>query len=403
MSETQKDIINWLLNPDDPKETERKLSDFGLEKIFNEIELPLMNVLRDMNERGIALDRSFLNKLKGELSQQVKELTEKIYQCAGEFNLNSPKQLSAVLFDKLKIIPRLKSTAAGQLELIKNKHPVIPLILNYREVFKILSTYIEPLLNLGDVVHTTFLQTGTATGRLSSKNPNLQNIPEAIKPAFVARKGYVLASFDYSQIELRILAFLAQDKKMIDAFEGDLDIHRLTASQVFNVNVNLVTPEMRRLAKTLNFGVIYGMGPAAFARASGLSRKEAEGFIEEYFKTFAQVRDWQEKVKSELRQKGYVENLNGRKRWLPIEAERAAINMPIQSLAADIIKMAMIKTNKYRLLLSIHDELLFEIEDDKVKDVVEDIKNIMESVYDIGIPLKVNVKVGNNWGKMQTV
>ncbi len=404
MIETERDIINWLLNPDEPvEESKEKLVQFGLDKILNEIELPLMPVLKDMYERGVGLDSKFLGDLRKKLSQQIEDLIKKIYQYTGEFNINSPKQLSVILFDKLKIVPRLKSTAAGQLELIKDKHPVISLILNYREIFKAQSTYVEPLLGLGETARTTFLQTGTATGRLSSKNPNLQNIPDIIRPAFVARAGYVLASFDYSQIELRVLATVANDKKMIEAFQNDLDIHKLTASQVFNVPLEKVTSDMRQLAKTLNFGVVYGMGPSAFARASGLSRQEAEKFIAEYFNNFAQIRDWQEKVKNELRQKGYVENLNGRKRWLPIEAERAAINMPIQSLAADIIKIAMIQTNKYRLLLSIHDELLFEIEDDKVKDIVNDIKNTMESVYHLSVPLKVNVKIGCNWGEMKSI
>ncbi len=409
MTETERDIINWLLNPDEPqvyaglrlKEAEERLAQFGLDKILKEIELPLMPVLKDMHERGVGLDSNFLKNLRKRQSQQIEDLIKKIYQHTGEFNVNSPKQMAAVLFDKLKIVPRLKSTAAGQLELIKDKHPVISLILNYREIFKAQSTYVEPLLGLGEMARTTFLQTGTATGRLSSKNPNLQNVPDVIRPAFVARAGCVFVSFDYSQIELRVLATAANDKKMIEAFQNDLDIHKLTASQVFNTPLEKVTLDMRQLAKTLNFGVVYGMGPSAFARASGLSRQEAEKFIAEYFNDFAQVRDWQEKVKNELRQKGYVENLNGRKRWLPIEAERAAINMPIQSLAADIIKMAMIQTNKYRLLLSIHDELLFEIEDDKVKDVVDDIKNIMESIYRLSVPLKVNVKIGCNWGELK--
>jgi len=265
-------------------------------------------------------------------------------------------------------------------------------------------------------VHTTFLQTSTATGRLSSQNPNLQNIPSVVKKVFIASSGYELVSLDYSQIELRILAGLSNDPKMLKAFKADQDIHRLTASQVFDIPLDKVTSEERNMAKTLNFGIVYGMGAVAFARSSGLSRKEARHFIEEYFSDFKKIKKWQEEVKEGVRKNGYVENLNGRKRWLPAitsvnrflasEAERAAINMPIQSLAADIIKLAMIKVHQQyknddvRLLLSIHDELLFEIKSDKVNSVVKKITQIMESVYNFPVHLKVDVSVGKNWADL---
>ena len=299
-------------------------------------------------------------------------------------------------------------------------------ILKYREIFKLKSTYVEPLRELADKngrIHTTFVQTGTGTGRLSSQNPNIQNIPitsewgKQIRAVFIAEAGYKIAAFDYSQIELRVLASVSGDKKMVEAFKKDMDIHRLTASQVYNVPAEKVTPEMRHVAKTLNFGVAYGMGSNAFAQVSGLSVDEARKFIKEYYDDFYEVKLWQEKTIQKARQTGYVENLNGRRRWLPNIAnpnrrlasadERMAINMPIQGLAADIIKLAMIKVaakikakkwqKNVRMLLSVHDELVFEIADGIIKDAVELIKSEMENAYKISVPLKVESGYGDNW------
>ncbi len=426
--EIKNKIANWLLNPDNPMSDEGdllgRLKEEGLEKIFNEIELPLVEVLRSMERLGIKINKKTVKKLLTDYNKELQTLEKNIYKEAGEeFNINSPQQLSKILFEKLEIKPRgratksgLHSTRAEKLQDLKEEHTIIKLIIQYRESFKIKSTYLEPLIKLGDRVHTTFLQTSTATGRLSSQNPNLQNIPLVVKRVFIASPGYKLVSLDYSQIELRILAGLSNDPKMISAFKKDQDIHRLTASQVFNVELDKVTVDMRKMAKTLNFGIVYGMGAVAFARSSGLSRKEADHFIKEYLADFKKIKAWQEKIKKKALKIGYVENLNGRKRWLPAinsvnrflasEAERAAINMPIQSLAADIIKLAMIKVyqqyknDDVRLLLSIHDELLFEIKSDKVNSVVKKITQIMETVYDFPVRLKVDVSIGKNWADL---
>ncbi|MEK7590243.1 MAG: DNA polymerase [Patescibacteria group bacterium] len=428
------EIAKWLVDPDkrqilpdDLILLEARLSDLGLNKIYKEIELPLIEILEKMHKIGIKVDVTLLGKLSKKFLKETSSLEKQIYKKsgfppAGGFNLNSPKQLSEILFEKLKIskegVSKTKtgnySTDVGSLLTIQGRHPIINLILKYRKIFKIQSTYIEPLRKLADKnqrVHTTFVQTGTATGRLSSQNPNLQNIPPSVRPVFIAEKGYKLVSFDYSQIELRVLASVANDKKMIEAFQKDLDIHKLTASQVFNTDIHEVTKEQRGFAKTLNFGVIYGMGPVAFARSSGLSIEEAKKFIQEYFSDFANIKIWQEKTINQARKQGYVENLNGRKRWLPQinsmnnwvarEAERVAINMPIQGLAADIIKLAMIKVAKNnslaggaRMLLSIHDELVFEIDMKVLKNKVSEIKKIMESAYNLKVPLKVDVTMG---------
>ncbi|MEK7191942.1 MAG: DNA polymerase [Patescibacteria group bacterium] len=440
------ELAKWILDPDKAQQLpddlgllEKKIGELGLDKIYREIELPLAPILEDMKKIGIKADARILDKLSKELNKEIVELEKKIYGLAGlPFNLNSPKQLSEILFEKLKIdsagIPRRKtgafSTDVEALTKIKDRHLIVAPILDYRELFKIKSTYIDPLRELigrDGRIHTTFIQTGTSTGRLSSQNPNLQNIPilsewgKKLREAFVAEQGFSFAALDYSQIELRVLASVAQDEKMIEAFKNDLDIHKMTASNVFNIPVEKVTPEMRQLAKTLNFGVIYGMGPDAFARTSGLNRAEASKFIKEYFSDFADIKRWQEKTINMARQTGYVETLNGRKRWLAnimspnrrlaAEAERMAINMPIQGLAADIIKIAMIKTmeilkqknwhmKKIRLLLSIHDELLFEIEDDILKQAADLIKKEMEGAYTLAIPIKVNLAIGKNWANV---
>ncbi len=439
------ELAQWLLDPDktqalphDWNLLEQKLVASGLYKIFTEIELPLVEILDSMHEVGIKLDLKYLAELNKEMDKEIVVLVAKIYKLAGgEFNLNSPKQLSEVLFERLKISGEgirttktgLRSTDIETLTLIKKTHPIVEPILKYREIFKLRSTYVEPLQALADKsgrVHTTFVQTGTATGRLSSQNPNMQNIPitgewgKKIRKAFIAEKDYSIASFDYSQIELRVLATVSGDPSMIEAFEKDLDIHKLTASKVYNVPLEKVTPEMRATAKTLNFGVSYGMGPQAFAKVSGLSVAEARKFIQEYFSDFAAVKKWQQETIDKAKKFGYVENLSGRRRWLPAinwpnrrfasEAERVAINMPIQGLAADIIKLAMIRVaelikkekwrNKVRLLLSIHDELLFEIGDDILKEATGLIKKEMEAAYQLAVSLKVDSAVGKNWGSV---
>ncbi|MDO8429993.1 MAG: DNA polymerase [bacterium] len=454
-------VAFWLINPDEEEYTseylskkffhkerasneelykfaQKKLKEYKLEKLFYDVEMPLAEVLADMEIRGIKSKVQSLKSLDKDLGGQLQKLTKAIYKEAGKtFNINSPKQLGQILFQSLKIdITGVKktrggaiSTDIGTLMTIQNRHPIVKYLLEYRELFKLQSTYVRPLQDLIDKdarVHTTYIQTGTSTGRLSSQNPNLQNIPTGsdwatkLRQTFISEKGYQLASFDYSQIELRVLASLSGDPKMIEAFNNDLDIHKLTAANVFNVPLEKVTPEMRRLAKTLNFGVVYGMGAIAFSKTSGLNFSEAKKFIEEYFNDFKKIKEWQEEIKSQARTHGYVTNLNGRRRWLleatstfrgeAAEAERAAINMPVQGLAADIIKMAMVKIaeeikkrkweDKVRMLLTIHDELIFEMSDDIIKEATKLIQRLMEGVYEIEVPIRVNVKIGKNWGDL---
>jgi len=416
----------------------KKLQEFEMTKISEEIEMPLIKVLAAMEERGIKVDKSALTNLRQELASGIKNLEEKIYQLAGlTFNLNSPKQLAEVLFEKLKIgqgpapeqarygASKKYSTEAQYLNTLRQEHPIIDSILEYREAFKIKSSFVDPIIEyLGNDrrLHTTFNQTGTTTGRLSSEKPNLQNVPvgshwaSLLRKAFKAEPGFSLAAFDYSQIELRILASVSGDEKLKKAFFENQDIHKLTASQVFNTSLDEVTPVMRQLGKTLNFGVVYGMGADAFAQTAGVSRERARAFIDEYYSDFPGVGRWQEETKARVRDLGYVKNLNGRRRWflemvspasqLQFRDERAAINMPIQSLAADILKMAMIKASQLgygtNLLLSIHDELLFEIKDDILSKAVVSIKKIMEEIFKLEVPLKVDIKIGKNWGEMKS-
>ncbi len=414
-----------------------KIKEYELTNVFENIEMPLIKILAGMEKTGIGINIKALKELKEEIDLELKKLTELIYnEAQEEFNINSPQQIAHIIFEKLKIKNYRnkktpggkKSTAEAILNELKNVHPIIKHILEYRESFKIQSTYVKPLLRLEreSIIHTTFLQTGTATGRLSSEKPNLQNIPQESKWAlplrkiFKAKLGFSFLSFDYSQLELRLLAHLSKDEKLRKAFIEKKDIHQLTASQIFNVPLDKVGPPMRRIAKTLNFGIIYGMGARAFSKTSGLNLADAEKFIKEYFNDFPEVKIWQEKIKNEMKALGYVKNLNGRRRWflnIPSqlhiinEMERAAVNMPIQSLGADILKLSMIKTSKAlendgltekaKLLLTIHDELLFEVSDDILKKVAVLLKGIIEESFALSIPLEVETKTGKNWGNME--
>lgn len=417
----------------------KKLKADKLEKLFYDVEMPLLKILAEMEMRGIKVDVKGLKNLDANLEKKLIVLVKDIYkQAGGNFNINSPKQVGQILFEKLGIgMEGVKKTKGGAISTnietlmtIRDKHPIVAHLLEYRELFKLQSTYIRPLQELADKkqrIHTTYIQTGTSTGRLSSKNPNLQNIPAEgewagrVRGVFIPEKGHLLAAFDYSQIELRVLASLSGDPKMMEAFNNDLDIHKITAASVFNVPLEKVTPEMRRLAKTLNFGVVYGMGANAFSKTSGLSFAEAKKFIEEYFKDFTRIKEWQEQAKEQARTSGYVTNLNGRRRWLleaasmfrgeAAEAERAAINMPVQGLAADIMKIAMIRvaeeldkkgwTGDARMLLTIHDELLFEIKEDIIKEASRLIASTMESAYELEVPIRVTTKIGSNWGELE--
>lgn len=421
-----------------------KLAEGRARAVFEKIELPLVRILADMEERGIKVDAEFLKKLSKEIDKRLERLTHEIYKFAGErFNINSPQQLAVILFEKLKLTARglrktakvgRVSTGAAELEKLRGAHPMVGKILEHRELMKLKTTYVDALPPLihpqTGRLHTTFNQTGTATGRLSSSNPNLQNIPimselgREIRKAFVAEKGFLLVSFDYSQIELRVAAHLAKDEKMIEAFQKGLDIHKMTASEIFNIPLEKVTPEQRRAAKTLNFGILYGMGPQALAEATGMSKAEAKNFIDEYFRDFSGIKKYIENTLRFVEENGYAETLFGRRRYIPEihstnwqlkhEAERMAINMPIQGTATgDIVKLAMIKVDGWigkeklydfaRMLLQVHDELLFEIKKDLVKKIAPKIKELMEGVVELKVPLVVDVKAGTNWGEQKPI
>ena len=423
---------------------EEKLRQGNLRRVFDEIEMPLAPILARMEERGILLDRSFLRALGEETGKELARLTKDIYRAAGEeFNINSPSQLSRILFEKLGISAHglrktdkggVTSTRESELVKLRDVHPIVEHLLRYRELSKLKSTYIDVLPELvhpaDGRVHTTFNQTGAATGRLSSLNPNLHNIPimsdtgREIRKAFVAKKGFSLVSFDYSQIELRVAAHMAQDEKMIDAFRRGMDIHTITAAEIYHVAPADVTPALRRAAKTLNFGVLYGMGPNALAEGAGMDKETAKKFIREYFREFAGVRNFIEHTKSFAREHGYVETLYGRRRYIPeiissnprarAEAERMAVNMPIQgSATGDIIKMALIAVDAWirkegveddaAMLLQVHDELVFEIKRERVTEAAAHIKQLMERVVTLAVPLVVEAKAGPNWGEQREV
>lgn len=416
----------------------------GLEKIFFEIEMPLVLVLAEMEENGILLDADLFKSLEMSVDKNLKELEQRIYKQAGEeFNINSPAQLKVILFEKLELpvtaagmyVKKTKtglSTAASELEKMRDMHPIILAILDYRELAKLQSTYISALpklLSKDGRLHTSFNQTIAATGRLSSSNPNLQNIPVAdsgiaseIRKGFVAGKGCKLLSVDYSQIELRVVAHLSGDKNMIEIFNSEQDIHTATAMQLYGEeDPAKITKEMRRDAKTINFGVLYGVSSFGLSERVDMSRGEAADFIKKYYEAFAGVKKFLGKVIDQTREKGYVENELGRRRYIPeinssqfqvrSGAERAAINMPVQSLAADIIKIAMnkiaeeidIQSGDIKLLLQVHDELVFEVRDNKVAEYAEKIRKMMQGAYKLKVPLIADAKAGDNWAEMKKI
>ena len=416
-----------------------------LEEVFKNIEKPLIEVVNKMKETGILLDVVYLKKISKQYHKELDAIKKDIYKLAGqEFNINSPKQLGNILYDELGLkTERQKKTETGQrstreseLEKMRDQHPIIEKVLKHRELQKLLSTYIDNLPELIEEdgrLHADFVQTGTTTGRMSSQNPNLQNIPirteygRKIRNAFIAGKGYVLASLDYSQIELRVAAALSGDEKLIAVFKKDGDIHTAVASEVFGVPGEMVDREMRRRAKVINFGILYGMGVNALRANLGeeVKRSEAQTFLNEYFKNFSGLAQYVENIKRDAAHKGYTETLFGRRRYfsgfesgLPYvraQAERMAINAPIQGTQADIIKLAMVEIHtmlkkeglfdEVKMLLQVHDELVFEIKASKVDVMTKRIKEIMESVVkkkDLqGIPLTVDVSVGDNWGEMK--
>jgi len=415
-----------------------KLKEYELLKLAEEVEFPLISVLAEMEIEGVRIDKEHLLSLKRAIEEDMKECESEIYRLAGsEFNVRSPQQVSEILFDRLNIHPRkkrttktgLKSTAESVLLSLKEEHEIIPLILRFRENEKIRSTYVEPILSFAEKkgeVHTSFVQTGTGTGRLSSEKPNLQNIPQEskwsgdLRSSFIANEGWSFVSFDYSQLELRLLAHVSSDEKLKSAFRNGKDIHALTASQIFNISTESVSPPLRRVAKTLNFGIIYGMGARAFSETSKITVPEAKKFIDEYFAKFSRVKEWQESVKSEAQKMGYVTTETGRRRWfqrgdnprIASEIDRAAVNMIIQGLGADILKMAMVQSasllkekgvfrKKAKPVLSIHDELIFEISDDILEEIIPPLREVFETAYPLEVPLSVETKKGKSLGNME--
>ncbi|MCX6744614.1 MAG: DNA polymerase I [Candidatus Parcubacteria bacterium] len=414
----------------------KKLAGEKLTKLFEEIEMPLVPVLIAMEQHGVKIDVKFLKLFSQKLTKQIDDVSRKIYKLAGqEFNISSPLQLKEVLFEKLQIstqgIGRTKtgfSTAADELDKLKGRHKIIDFISEYRELSKLLTTYIDALPELVNKktgrVHTSFNQTITSTGRLSSSNPNFQNIPiktelgREVRKAIIAEKGNKIVSADYSQIELRIVASISNDKNMITAFTNDEDIHTITAAKINNVKPEEVTKDMRRAAKEVNFGIMYGMGSNGLASRTGISRDEAAEFIKKYFEAFPSMKKYIEETKDFVKDSGYVETLFGRRRYLPdihsgvpniaAGAERMAVNMPIQGTAADLIKLAMIKIHAQltnisplaKMILQVHDELVFEVPEKDVKKVTDFVQKEMENVHKFKCPIKVEVESGDNWGMM---
>jgi DNA polymerase-1 len=403
----------------------------GVKKLYDEVEVPLIPVLVQMELTGVLVDPEFLRRMGAELDEQLGALTTDIYQAVGhEFNLNSTKQLGDVLFTELKLPTRRKtktgySVDAEVLETLRGMHPVVDTLLEYRQLSKLRSTYVEGLLELIDPhdhrVHTSFNQTIASTGRLSSSNPNLQNIPvrtevgKRIRRAFLADPGMYLLTADYSQIELRILAHITHEPALVAAFQHDEDIHAATAAQLFKVPLEQVTPDQRRLAKTVNFAVLYGQSAFGLARVTGMSNAEAAEFIRNYEQTFPRVQDYVKRTLVQARTQGYVETLRGRRRYVPDMAslpmaqrqavEREAINMPIQGTNADMIKIAMIRLADQmrhlklgsRMLLQVHDELVLEVPDDEVELVRGLVSATMREAMPLDVPIKVEMKLGRNW------
>lgn len=414
------------------------LKEKGLLDIYLRMELPVAYVLGDMEKRGIGFDKEVMKRVADRLQDEVGEISDKIKNFVGhDINLNSPKQLQSFLFDELSLKP-LKKTKTGNStdeEALRAMMPLNPMysnvledILKYREVNKLLSTYALPLGDYADKdgrIHSSFKQTGTATGRLSSVNPNMQNIPMKgeygvlLRGAFVPAEGYCFVSFDYSQIELRILAHLSGDENLTEAYKNNEDIHTKTASGIFHVDFDKVTSDMRRLAKAVNFGILYGLSAFGLSRDTGIAQKDAKTFIERYFAAYPSVRNYIDGITESVRSKGYAETISGRKRFIKeinsrnktiaMRGERIAVNVPMQGSAADIIKLAMVECsrvtadNRYDayMVLQVHDELVFEVKAEQAADFAEKMQDIMENVMTLSVPLTVNGAKGNNLGELK--
>lgn len=445
MAEISVEKISWYANEDADltyrlyQKFYQELEKENLLNLFNKLEMPLIEVLAKIEKNGVKIDNQTLNKMSVEIGKKIKIIENKVFQLAGEkFNLASPKQLKEILFDKLKIsssgIGKTKtgiSTAAEELEKLKGKHQIIDLIIEFRELSKLKSTYLDTLPQLINKIdgriHTSFNQTVTATGRLSSSEPNLQNIPirselgSIIRRAFIAEPGFKIIKADYSQIELRIIASLANDQKMLEIFNSGGDIHTMTAAIIYGLKPTEVTKEIRRTAKEINFGILYGMGAWGLASRTGISNTEAQNFINKYFENFKEIKKWIEETLILARERGYVETLLGRRRLIQEinsnisqirnAAERMAINMPIQGTAADLIKLAMIKIHKElekisplsKMILQVHDELVFEVPQKDIKKVAKFVEEAMCSVMKLRAPIEVEISAGDNWGETEKI
>ena len=410
-----------------------EIKEKNMDELYFKIELPLIKVLMNMEYEGFKINKKYLEDLKVELSNEVDEIEKKIYCIAGEeFNINSSKQLGEILFHK-RNLPVIKKTKTGfstdieVLEKLKGHDEIIDFIIKHRTLKKIISTYIEGILALvtdDDKIHTKFKQNITSTGRISSIEPNLQNIPirtdigRRIRKAFISSNGYTLVDADYSQIELRVLAHLSKDKKMVESFKNDLDIHRKTASEVFHVPLDKVTDEQRSHSKSVNFGIIYGISDYGLSKDLNITRKEAKDYIEKYLATYPEVKIYMDNIVKLGERQGYVETLFNRRRYIPelnsknfnirSFGERVALNTPIQGTAADIIKIAMVnifeeftkRKLKSKLILQVHDELIVETADDELQEVKDLLTSTMEKAISLIIPLKVDVEVGDSWYDM---
>uniref|UniRef100_A0A7C4Q270 DNA polymerase I n=1 Tax=Bellilinea caldifistulae TaxID=360411 RepID=A0A7C4Q270_9CHLR len=419
-----------------------RLEQVNAVRLFEEIEMPLVPVLGMMERNGVMLDVPFLQQMSHELTSRLFQIEKDIFQVVGySFNLNSTQQLSKVLFETLKLEPpdrRKKttsghfSTSAGVLEELRDQHPVVEKILEYRELSKLKSTYVDALPQQINPrtgrVHTSYNQTGSVTGRLASSDPNLQNIPtrtetgRLVRNAFIAAPGYRLLSVDYSQIELRIVAHMAQDEAMLAAFRAGLDIHAATAAAIYGVELEQVTKEQRRHAKAINFGLIYGMSAFGLHRSTGLTLAEAENFVKAYFQQFPGVKAFLDGLRRQAARQGYVETLLGRRRYFPnlksnanpalrAREEREAINAPVQGTAADIMKLAMVRLPPAlkeaglgaRMLLQVHDELVLEVPENERDETVQVVRGIMENAYPLSIPLVTEARWGHNWGSLEVL
>ncbi|MDP3996409.1 MAG: DNA polymerase, partial [bacterium] len=450
------DIFSFAKTKDFVKARQAVFSELekrNLKKVFEEIERPLIAVVRKMNKRGVKIDTEYLNKLSKEYHKELTKLEENIWKEAAphtkesdmeKFNVASPKQLAVVLFDRMGLTAKgLKKTEGGarstkesELLKLKDAHPIIELILEYREFAKLLSTYIDNMPQMADAggrLHAEFLQAGAATGRMASQNPGLQNIPikteagKRIRNAFIAEDGFKILSIDYSQIELRVAAILSSDPKLLEIFRNGEDVHTAVASEVFGVEREKVDYEMRRKAKVINFGIIYGMGINALKTNLGASREEATKFHNDYFEKFSTLARYLDEVKAFAYKEGYTETLFGRRRYfeglksvLPFiraASERQAINAPLQGTAADVIKLAMLRVDEFLqkenledkvyLTMQVHDELVYEVKEDLVEKVAPKIREVMEGVLSPKeskeVPMMAESYVGKNWGAMQRI